>query len=457
VSPPIPPPPVPVDTPEPRLRDAEGPAARALRLHPRYRGKIQVLPKCPVGDPSDLAVWYTPGVAAPCRAIEADPDLVWEHTNRANTIAIVSDGSRVLGLGDVGPAAGLPVMEGKALLFKHFGGVDAVPLCIDLHEPDAIVELLAAIEPSFGGINLEDIAQPGCFAVLDRARARLAIPVWHDDQQGTATVTLAGLDNALRVVGKAWGEVRIVLLGAGAANVANARLLVAVGVDPGRIVVVDSHGTLHPGRDDLAQRRDRSPDKWRLCRETNRDGILGGIAEALEGADVCIAYSRPVAGTIEPAMIERMADDAIVFACANPDPEIWPWEATAAGARVVATGRSDLPNQVNNSLGFPGIFRGALDVHASTITDRMAIAAARELAAAARRRGIDAASILPTMAEWEVAASVAAATGVQAQRDGVARRSASFAELRARARDLIATARASSAALEAAGCVTREP
>jgi malate dehydrogenase (oxaloacetate-decarboxylating) len=440
---------------EARRRAAEEPARRALALHPRYHGKLQVLPRCPVSDPDDLAVWYTPGVAAPCCAIAADPELVWEHTGRGNTIAIVSDGSRVLGLGDIGPSAGLPVMEGKALLFKHLGGVDAVPLCIDVREPDAIVDLLAAIEPSFGAINLEDIAHPRCFTILDRARARLRIPVWHDDQQGTATVTLAALDNALRVVGKAWRDVSVVLVGAGAANVANERLLTAVGVDPGRIVVVDSRGTLHRGRDDLAAGGDRWVDKWRLCRETNRAGLVGGIAEALVGADVCIAYSRPVAGTIEPAMVARMADDAIVFACANPTPEIWPWDAIAAGARVVATGRSDLPNQVNNSLGFPAIFRGTLDVRATTITDTMAIAAARELAARARARGIDATSLLPTMQEWEVAPYVAAATGEQAQRDGVARRVVSFADLRAQAHETIAAARAASAALEAAGCVVR--
>jgi malate dehydrogenase (oxaloacetate-decarboxylating) len=441
------------DDPEARARHVDEPARRALELHRRYRGKIQILPKCPVGDPAALAVWYTPGVAAPCQAIDADPELVWEHTNRANSIAIVSDGSRVLGLGDIGPSAGLPVMEGKALLFKHYGGVDAVPLCVDVHEPDAIVDLLAAIEPTFGGVNLEDLAQPACFTVLDRARARLSTPVWHDDQQGTATVTLAALDNALRVVGKSWRDVRVVLVGAGAANVANYRLLVAAGLDPGRIVMVDSRGTLHPGRDDIARERDRYADKWRICHGSNRTGIEGDIAEALEGADVCVAYSRPVAGTIEPAMIAGMADDAIVFACANPIPEIWPWEATAAGARVVATGRSDLPNQVNNSLGFPGIFRGTLDVRATTITDTMAIAAARQLAAAARRRGIDAGSILPTMEEWEVATYVAAATGVQAQRDGVARRVATFADLRVQARETIAAARDASAALEAAGCV----
>jgi malate dehydrogenase (oxaloacetate-decarboxylating) len=440
---------------EARRRAADEPARLALALHPRYHGKIQVLPRCPVSDPGDLAIWYTPGVAAPCRAIAADPELVWEHTGRANTIAIVSDGSRVLGLGDIGPSAGLPVMEGKALLFKHLGGVDAVPLCVDVHDPDAIVDLLAAIEPSFGAINLEDLAQPGCFTVLDRARARLRIPVWHDDQQGTATVTLAALDNALRVVGKAWCDVRIALVGAGAANVASYRLLKAVGVDPGRIVVVDSTGILHRGRDDLAAQRDRSVDKWRMCRETNPAGLVGGIAEALVGADVCIAFSRPVAGTIEPAMVARMADDAIVFACANPTPEIWPWDAAAAGARVVATGRSDLPNQVNNSLGFPAIFRGTLDVRATTITDAMAIAAARQLAASARARGIDATSLLPTMQEWEVAPCVAAATGVQAQHDGVARRVASYAELRAQAHDTIAAAREASAALEAAGCVVR--
>ena len=422
-------------TREELLARAKKPAADAMRLHPFYRGKIQTAPKCAIRGIEDFAIWYTPGVAAPCRAIEADEDLAYEHTNKGNTIAIVSDGTRVLGLGDIGPAAGLPVMEGKALLFKYLGGVDAVPLCLDTKDPQAIVSAVKLVQPSFGGINLEDISQPKCFRVLDQLRTdpELHIPVWHDDQQGTATVILAGVINALKLVGKRMEAIKVALIGTGAANVATLRLLLAKGVRFGNVVACDSKGILHPEREDIAQRKSELAEKWRICQESNAEGRRGGPAEALRGADLCIACSTPGPGTILPEWVKGMAEDAIVFPCANPIPEIWPWEATEAGARIVGTGRSDFPNQINNSLGFPGIFRGVLDVRATTITDEMAIAAAEELARCAVERGIDEEHIVPTMEETEVFSREAAAVGVKAQEQGVARLSATFEELHAKA------------------------
>ncbi len=392
----------------------------SLSAHALYRGKIQCLPKCPIRGLEDFALWYTPGVAAPCLAIHDDPARVYDYTNKGNSVAIVSNGTRVLGLGDIGPEAGLPVMEGKALLFKYLGGIDAVALCVRARDPAAMVETVAALEPSFGGINLEDIAQPGCFSILDRLRPKLGIPVWHDDQQGSATVALAGLLSALDAVGKRLTDIKLAMIGMGAANVATYRLLKASGIATEAIVACDSKGTLHAGRSDIEAARALYTDKWRVCEETNRDGIVGGIAEALRGADACIAFSQPGPGTIKPEWVQAMARDAIVFACANPVPEIWPQEAKAAGARIAATGRSDFPNQVNNSLGFPGIFRGALDVRAKTISDEMAIAAAQELVASAQVK-LGEESILPSMTDWQVPARIAAAVGMQAQEQGLAR------------------------------------
>jgi len=425
-----------------RLQLAEKPMIESMRLHPLYKGKVQILPKCPIRSLDDFAIWYTPGVAGPCKAIQANPEAAYDYTNKGNSIAIVSDGTRVLGLGDIGPLAGLPVMEGKALLFKYLGGVDAVPICLATKDTDELVRIVQALAPSFGAINLEDIAQPGCFAVLDALRSSMDIPVWHDDQQGTATVLLAGLLSATKLVGKDIRQVRIAMIGMGAANVAVYRLLKTVGVNPSLIVACDSQGTLHADRGDVAARKNLFLDKWRICQETNRHKIVGGIAEALKGADVCIAFSQSGPGVIAPRWVEAMAKDAIVFACANPVPEIWPWEALGAGARIAATGRSDFPNQVNNSLVFPGIFRGVLDVRARTISDTMAIAAARELAHCAEARGLRDDAILPAMDDVDVVARVATATGLQAQAEGIARISLSEREIYRQARGKIEDARA---------------
>ena len=410
------------------LAKAKKPSADAMKLHPFYRGKVETTLKCVVRDIDDFAIWYTPGVAAPCRAIEADPELVYEHTNKWNTVAVISDGTRVLGLGDIGPKAGLPVMEGKALLYKYLGGVDGVAIMLDTKDPDKIIETVLMLQPAFGGVNLEDLSQPKCFRILDTLREKAEIPVWHDDQQGTATVTLAGLMNALKLVGKKKEDVRITFVGSGASNVACSRLAFGWGVDPTNCMMVDSKGILGPHRKDLEMRRHEYVDKWRLCQTTNGKLRQGGIPEAMEGADVVIGLSRPGPGTIKPEWVERMNEDAIVFACANPVPEIWPWEAKAAGARVVATGRSDFPNQVNNSLGFPGIFRGALDVRASTITDEMCFAAADALAEQIGDK-LDEDHILPTMDDWEVFPREAAAVGMMAQEQGVARLTKSYEEL----------------------------
>ncbi len=411
------------------LARATKPAEEAMRLHPFYRGKMQTLPKCPIRGFDDFAVWYSPGVAAPCKAIQAEPELVYAHTNKANTIAIVTDGTRVLGLGDIGPEAGLPVMEGKALLFKYLGGVDAVPICLRTKDPDELIRAVKLLEPAFGAINLEDIAQPKCFRILATLSAELHIPVWHDDQQGTATALLAGLLNALKLVGKERHRVKVAMVGMGAANVASYRLLTANGVDPQAIIACDTKGTLHKGRTDIEERQEALAEKWRVCRESNGDQVTGGIGEALRGADVCVAFSASGPGIIEPRWVKAMARDAIVFACANPIPEIWPWDAHDVGARIVATGRGDFPNQLNNSLVFPGLFRGALDVRARTITDEMAAAVAAELARFAEERGLRDDDILPRMDEWDAFPRVAVAAGLKAQEQAVARVTRSAEEL----------------------------
>jgi malate dehydrogenase (oxaloacetate-decarboxylating) len=403
------------------LAKAKQPSVDAMMMHPFYKGKVEVALKCCVRDFNDFAIWYTPGVAAPCRAIAEDPELVYEHTHKGNTVAVVSDGTRVLGLGDIGPKAGLPVMEGKALLYKYLGGVDAWPVMLDTKDPDKIIEAVLLIQPGFGGVNLEDLSQPKCFRILDTLREQAEIPVWHDDQQGTATVTLAALINALKLVGKKIEDVSIAFIGTGAANVACARLIFNSGATPALCRMVDSKGILHKDRNDLELRKAEFVDKWKFCQTTNEEGRQGGIPEAMEGADVVIALSKSGPGTILPEWVSKMAQDAIVFACANPVPEIWPWEAQEAGAAVISTGRSDFPNQVNNSLGFPGIFRGTLDVRASTITDEMCLAAADAIASMAEEKGLTPEYIMPTMDEWEVFPREAAAVAVKAVEQGLAR------------------------------------
>ncbi|MDD5466824.1 MAG: NADP-dependent malic enzyme [Anaerolineales bacterium] len=422
------------------LAKAKKPSADAMVLHPFYRGKVETALKCTVRSFEDFAIWYTPGVATPCRAIAENPELVYEYTNKWNTVAVVSDGTRVLGLGDIGPKAGLPVMEGKALLYKYLGGVDGIAVMLDTKDPEAIINTVLLLQPGWGGVNLEDISQPKCFRILDTLREKAEIPIWHDDQQGTATVTLAGLMNALKIVGKKMSEVSITFVGSGASNVACSRLIFGWGADPSRCFMVDTKGILGKHRKDLEMRKAEYVDKWRLCQITNAEGREGGIPEAMKGADVVIALSRPGPDVLMPEWVSTMAKDSVLFACANPVPEIWPWEAKAAGARIVATGRSDFPNQVNNSLGFPGIFRGALDVRARTITDEMCFAAAEALA---NKVGDDLHEdkILPTMDDWEIFPREAAAVAMKAQEQGVARLTKTYDELLEGARTIIKRSR----------------
>ena len=413
-------------TKEELLEKAKKPAQDAMKMHPFYKGKIEIVPKCVIRDVKDFAIWYTPGVAEPCKEINKNPDLAYEYTNRANMVGIVTDGTRVLGLGDIGPLAGLPVMEGKALLFKYLGGVDAFPICLDTKDPDEFIRTVKLLTPSFGGINLEDIENPKCFYILEKLRAEMTIPVWHDDQQGTAAVTVAGLINALKVVNKKMGDAKITMIGIGAANVCIVRMLIKAGADPKKMIVVDSKGILNRKRDDI---KATHKEKLEFCHSTNAENRDGGMEEAMKGQDVVIALSKSGPDTIEKAWISGMADNAVVFVCANPIPEIWPWEAKEAGARVVATGRSDFPNQVNNSVGFPAIFRGTLDVRATTITDEMCIAAAVELAKCAEDKGLRDDYLLPTMDEWEVFPREAVAVAKKAMEQGVAKLKFSEKEL----------------------------
>jgi malate dehydrogenase (oxaloacetate-decarboxylating) len=404
------------------LAKAQKPSEDAMKLHPFYKGKVKVAAKACIRDFDDFAIWYTPGVAAPCKDIAANPEKVFVHTNKSNFVAVVSDGTRVLGLGDIGPEAAIPVMEGKAILFKYLGGVDAFPICVDTKDPDEIIDLVLKIQPVFGGVNLEDISQPKCFHILDTLREKARIPVWHDDQQGTAAVTCAGLINALRLVNKKIDGVKVIMIGAGASNIAIARVLVSAGIEIGNIVMYDSKGPLHKGRDDIIN-DPHWKEKAYYCKASNKWGITDSPDEGAKGADVMIALSKSEPGTVKKEWISAMADDAVVFTCANPLPEIWPWEAKEAGARIVATGRSDFPNQVNNSLGFPGIFRGTLDVHARTITDEMCIAAAYALAdhAYEQKDKFGENYLIPTMDDWEIYPKEATAVGLKAIEQGVAR------------------------------------
>jgi len=413
-------------TVEERLQLAKKPGQDAMVMHKFYGGKIEIVPKACVRNFDDFAIWYSPGVAEPCKDIAKNPDMVYEHTCKWNTVAVVSDGTRVLGLGDIGPEAAMPVMEGKAMLFKYLGGVDCVPICLDTKDPEKIIETVRLIAPSFGGINLEDISNPKCFDILDELRRDCKIPVWHDDQQGTATVEVAGAINALKLVGKKIEDANITVIGAGAASIAITRLLLATGFKPSNLCMCDSTGILNMDRTDV---EGQFKQKWEICNKTNGAGKKGGMKEAMKGADIVIAASRPGPGTIKPEYCDGMADDGIIFATANPIPEIWPWEAKEHGVKIFATGRSDFPNQVNNSMGFPAIFRGVLDVRAKTITDEMCIAAATELAKCAEEQGLTEDYIIPTMREFEVFPREAVAVAMKAQEQGVARLKLSRQEL----------------------------
>ncbi len=397
----------------------------ANSTHTFYGGKIQTMPKAGVYGFNWFNVWYTPGVSKISTTIRDNNISSYDLTNRGNLVAVVSDSTRVLGDGDCTPSGGLGVMEGKAFLMKYLGGVDGVALCIDSynekgeHDPDKIIDFVKMVQPSFGAVNLEDISQPNCYKVLDTLREEADIPVWHDDAQGTGSVTLAGLINALRIVGKDIDKINIVHLGAGASNTTISRLILKAGGDPERMIMFDSKGSLHSARDDIKS-DPRFYRKWELCQKTN-PGKIKTMEEAIKGADVLITLSTPGPDVIKPEWIKSMGTKPIVFACANPVPEIYPYAAKEAGAYIVATGRGDFPNQVNNSLGFPGILKGSLFVRAKKVTDEMAIAASYSVANFAQKKGISPDYIMPTMDETEVFAHEAADVAMQAIKDGVAR------------------------------------
>ncbi len=417
----------------------------SVAAHGFYGGKIQTVPKVGAFGFNWFNVWYTPGVSAVSTAIRDHHEASYDLSNRGNLVAIVSDSTRCLGDGDVSPSGGLGVMEGKAFLMKALGGIDAVPLCMDSrnakgkNDPDAIIEFVRRLQPSFGAVNLEDISQPNCYKVLDVLREECDIPVWHDDAQGTGCVTLAGLLNAVKVAGKDLAKCRMVFYGAGASNTTIARLIIGAGATPGLTVMFDSKGSLGKHREDVKADA-RFYRKWEICEQTNADGFHT-MEEAMKGADVLIALSTPGPDTIKPSWVQAMAPRAIVFACANPVPEIYPHAAHAAGALVVATGRGDFPNQVNNSLGFPGILKGALLVRARKITDNMAITAARSLARFAEKKGLRPDYIIPTMDEADVFPQEAADVAMQAVADGVARVSKTWEEVFEHARRDIQNAR----------------
>lgn len=383
----------------------------SLQMHYDLKGKIEIASRARVDSKEALSLAYTPGVAKPCLEIQKDPDKSYELTRRWNTVAVVTDGTAVLGLGDIGPEAGMPVMEGKCVLFKEFGGVDAIPLCIRSKETDAIVETVRLLAGSFGGINLEDISAPRCFEIEKRLKECCDIPIFHDDQHGTAVITLAGLINALKLVGKRLDEVKIVTSGAGAAGIAIIRLLISMG--PKNVIMTDRQGAIYRGREGL------NPIKKEMAEITNHACEKGSLSDVIRKADVFIGVSAPE--TLTADMVRSMAEDPVIFACANPTPEIFPEEAKAAGAAVVSTGRSDYPNQVNNVLCFPGMFRGALDVRAADINDEMKAAAAHAIAGLVSDAELSADYILPAAFDPRVRDAVAQAVAEAARRSGAAR------------------------------------
>ena len=384
----------------------------ALELHQKYKGKIEVISKTKIKDMHDLAVVYTPGVAEPCRKIHQDISQVYKYTTKGNMVAVVTDGTAVLGLGDIGPEAALPVMEGKAVLFKHFAGVDAFPICLATKDVDKIVETVALIAPSFGGINLEDISAPRCFEIEERLKKILDIPVFHDDQHGTAIVVFSGLINALKVVGKDLDKIKVVVNGAGASAIAVLKFIMSAGVK--NAILCDSKGIIYEGR-----KENMNPVKKKMAKITNQDKIKGTLADAIVGADVFLGLS--VAGVLKPEMVKTMAKDSIIFAMANPTPEIMPDVAKKAGARIVATGRSDFPNQVNNCLGFPAIFKGALKVRASDINEEMKLAAAYAIASIIPEDELSKDNIIPNVFNPKVVEAESKAVAQAAQESGVAR------------------------------------
>ena len=387
-------------------------AKESLKLHGEWKGKIEVVTRVPVENKDDLSLAYTPGVAQPCLEIQKDVNKSYELTRRWNMCLVVTDGSAVLGLGDIGPEAGMPVMEGKCVLFKAFGDVDAFPLCIKSHDVDEIVNTIYMISGSFGGVNLEDISAPRCFEIEKKLKEKCDIPIFHDDQHGTAIITLAGLTNALKVVGKKKEEVRVVMNGAGAAAISIARLLLKAGVK--NITLCDRKGAIYEGR-----KEGMNPVKDEMSKITNLEKKSGSLADMLVGADVFIGVSAP--GAVTTDMVKTMAKDAIIFACANPTPEIFPDDAKAGGAKVIATGRSDFPNQINNVLAFPGVFRGAFDVRAKDINDEMKIAASEALAGLITDEELSPDYIIPKAFDKRVGAAVAKAVAEAAKKTGVAR------------------------------------
>ncbi len=386
-------------------------AEESLRLHGEWKGKIEVTSRVSVKTKEDLSLAYTPGVAEPCLAIQKDPDRSYDLTRRHNLCAVITDGSAVLGLGDIGPEAGMPVMEGKCVLFKAFGDVDAFPLCVKTKDVDEFVRTVSLLSGSFGGINLEDIAAPRCFEIERKLKEQTDIPIFHDDQHGTAVITLAGLTNALKVVGKKKENVRIVTSGAGAAAVAITKLLLSAGFAD--ITMCDRKGAIYEGREGL------NWIKEEMAKQTNREKKAGSLADVLRGADIFIGVSAP--GTVTTEMVKTMKEDAIIFACANPTPEIFPEEAKAGGAAVIATGRSDFPNQINNVLAFPGIFRGTFDVRASDINEEMKLAASAALSSLISDEDLCADYIIPYAFDPKVGPAVAAAVAEAARKSGVAR------------------------------------